>query len=436
MRLKTLRFIALAAMVGACSGDDADTGGGEDTGGEKNDQISGNDDPSGLLQNAERRLLSLISNADVGKQFIVPDDSLPYPDTYWPMVDNGIAQNWLNKDGSHCDLVPSLPEQGGGSVVHQCDDPAPSPLEKWMNLINPGDTADAIQWEKENHGKLRDGVLDWFGHCPGWVATSLLNPPVPAPIHVSFNGSSLSKCTPGSAGCVKFEIGDINALGAEAHEGAASNFIGARCDTLPSEIERDEFGRIVRNGSGCKGLNAGAMLIVLGNQIKINKKPFAIDAQNEFNTEQIWNQPAFGYTVNKLNVLDERSAANLVASGGESTSGNLTDYIFNTKANGFVFIDFTLHWVTEAGPNTEPLVGTDSPNQTRMVAVIELDGPPNNPNTKIIGGEYLDDESVGANRLRNAPFVWVALDHGRDNQHNPFLQADLVQQLLDLATAQ
>jgi hypothetical protein len=246
MRFTTL---LLALTTTACAMDPIDDGDLDDG---KSDQISGADDPSGLLPNAERRLAKFLTAADVGQQILVPEESTPYPDTYWPMVDNGVAGTWLNKDGSRCRLVNTPMEQGGGAALHECDDPMPSPLEKFMSLTNPGKVTDAIAWEKRNHGQERAGVQDWFGHCPGWVASSLLNGPVQGAVEVRFDGTKIQKCNAGDPGCVKFEIGDINAMSAEAHEGAESRFIGARCDTDPSKIERDKFGRIVRDGSAAK----------------------------------------------------------------------------------------------------------------------------------------------------------------------------------------
>lgn len=423
MRLfRTIQYIALSALLGACTTTDAQTIDGFDSGKDKADQISGNDDPSGLLANAERQLDKLITADDVGQTFGVDDDLVPYPDTYWPMVDNGIAVEWLERDGTEC------------AGTNACDDPQPSPLAKWMALVNPAESAEAVAWEIANHGEDVPDVASWFGHCPGWVAGTLLNGPITKAASVKFDGASLSPCNPGDVGCHTFTIGDINGLTAEVHEGARSRFIGARCDTEPDEVETDEFGRIVRNGTGCKGLNAGAMLIVLGNQLKMNKKPFAIDAQNEFTTEQIWNQPAYRYTVNSFEQLTASEAANLVATGGDSRTGDQADYVFNEDAKGFALVDFSLHWVSETfGPNLTPVSGLESTNITRMKAVIELSGE--GLDSQIIGGEYLDDDSVGANRLRVAPFTWLAVDKGPDFRHNPFVSGSLVQQLIDIARA-
>src|SRR6186997_930244 len=85
------------ALVGGCAGGalDEDQPGPRGGAGGKADQISGDDDPSGLLADAERRLSQLVTAADVGMTFGVDDDAIPYPDTYWPMVDNGIAVKWM-----------------------------------------------------------------------------------------------------------------------------------------------------------------------------------------------------------------------------------------------------------------------------------------------------------------------------------------------------
>jgi hypothetical protein len=423
MRLTIVSRPLLAlVLLGGCASDDVPAEG-EDTGDSKADQISGNDDPSGLLSNAERRLTALVGKGDVGKTFGVDDADAPYPDTYWPMVDNGIAVKWLEQDGTPCD------------TANECSNPAPSPLEKYMMLADPAHAADAVAWEVKNHGKDVKDVKDWFGHCPGWAGAAQLFSPMLGEVKFRSDGSGgIAKCEADETGCVTFEIGDMNALEAEAYNNSRSRFIGARCDTEPADIERDEFGRIVRDGKGCQGLNAGALVIVAGNVMKMQKKKFNIDAQNEFNTEQIWNQPAYRYTLNRFESLTEREAANLVATGKKS--GSLTDYLWNSSAKGFAMVDLSIHWVTEtSGPNVTVVPGTRSTNKTRMVAVIELDGSPSDPDTEIIGGEYIDDESVGANRLRVHPFVWIAMDVGPDSGsgHNPFVKGQQVKEMITLA---
>ena len=168
------------------------------------------------------------------------------------------------------------------------------------------------------------------------------------------------------------------------------------------------------------------------------QQPFAIDAQNDFNTDQIWNQPAYRYTVNRYQPLTVAQAANLVAHG--TLDGDQTSYAWNSAANGFVLVDLTIWWVSENGPNLTPVSGADSTVQTRMVAVIELDLDASDPNAQILGGEYINDSTAGADRLTVPPFVWVIHGPGYENlptsvdgnYHNPYVKPSLVKQLIAL----
>jgi hypothetical protein len=377
------------------------------------DSISDNDDPLRLLPNASLTLADNIGPGDVGQTFGTDDAHIPYPDTYWPFTDNGCDSHW----------------QGDGTQ---------SPLEKLLNTFDATDLAAGKAWEQANHGKDVPGVEGWFGHCPGWTGSAMLNAPLQHPIYVKSDGNGgVTSCDPSDTTCTKFEIGDLNALMAEVYVDADSTFIGGRCDTKPADIQRDANGRIVRTGGGCQGINPGSLLVVLGYQMKSQHQAMAIDAQNDFNTDQIWNQPAYRYTVYRYQPLTMAQAANLVASG--SQDGGLTSYSWNTNAQGFVFVDLGVKWVSENGPNTTPVSGADSTHETRVVAVIELDKDASDPTAQILGGEYLDDPSVGADRLTVNPFVWIASAAGPDqpsgdgNGHNPYVHPSLVAQLVSLA---
>jgi transglutaminase elicitor len=410
------RTLLSAALLAGCSGSDEPmTTQPAKVKGQYNGKADGftpNEDPNRLLSDATFRFIDVVNTGDVGALYGTPNDSIPYPDTYWAMVNEGIDWNWTGSS---------------------------SPLEKYMGLTDPDHTSDAKGWEHTNHGAGVPGVADWFGHCPGWTAAAMLNSPIKHAVDARRDDQgNLVACDAGSAGCVHFEIGDINALEAEVYVDADSKFIGARCDTKPSDIPRDEFGRIARNGTGCKGLNAGALMVVMANVMGFGGRAFAIDAQNRFNTDQIWNQPAYRYTVNRFETLTEAQAANLVAHG--TKTGDQTKYRWNPASKGWAFVDVSLQWITEHGPNVEPFSGADSTKVTRMVAVIELDDVSSNGDAKVIGGEYLDDPSVGADRLTVPPFVWMATDAGPENlpewvngnSHNPYVKPSLVKQLIAL----
>jgi hypothetical protein len=121
-------------------------------------------------------------------------------------------------------------------------------------------------------------------------------------------------------------------------------------------------------------------------------------------------------------------------------TGSATKYPYNSAAKNFALVDVSLSWVSERGPNTSMVSGLSSTRVTRMVAVIELDKPASNSTAQILGGEFVEDASAGADRLTVPPFLWVIHDAGSDDlstdvggdNHNPFIKPSLVKQLIAL----
>jgi len=259
----------------------------------KADAITADEDPRLLIARASRRLSSNIKVEDVGKVYGTPDDAMPYPDTYWPFSDPD------NTGGSTEAIVNSIDARWGGASL--------SPLEKYMTLANPGKLTEAKAWNRRNHGEDVPNVAPWFGLCNGWTASALREKPVRKAVDAKVSGSKIVKCTAGSAGCTHFELGDINGLLAEAYLDVESDFLGARCDLKPSDIKRDELGRVISDG--CSGTNAGTLLIVANNFMKKLKRGFAVNAQAPSSTDEIWNQPAYRYTITSYSALDEAEAA-------------------------------------------------------------------------------------------------------------------------------
>jgi hypothetical protein len=382
------------------------------------DRIAYFERPESLIAGASRRLADVIDASDVGRDFGVPDGRVPYADSYWPFVLGGSDTRW-NPRGI---------------------DPR-TPLEKYMLLTNPWQIEDAKMWELFRHGPGEPGVEPWHGHCPGWTAAAIWNAPVLHPVLARVDGSGrIVGCQDGERGCIRFEIGDVNALMAEVYLDGPHSRIGTTCDVPPAFIPRDMYGRVLKEG--CSGLNAGSFLVVVSTLLKQHHQALAIDLQKPAKTEEIWNQPAYHYKVYDYRPITAAEAANLVERS--TTAGPEKVYWWDRAARGFAFVDLGLWFVGEKGPNVTLVSGADSAFELRVAAVIELDRDPADPDATIVGGEYLDLPSSQAARLRVTPFVWMSggpgpevlpMDVGGDH-HNPFVRPSLVQALVTLGQQQ
>ena len=56
------------------------------------------EEPSRILPGATTKLTDLVSADDVGKEFGIDDDHMPYPDTYWPFTSEGVDDKWNGTD--------------------------------------------------------------------------------------------------------------------------------------------------------------------------------------------------------------------------------------------------------------------------------------------------------------------------------------------------
>jgi hypothetical protein len=427
--MKRMLMLGLLAATAIVSGAACSSGGDEAAPDSQNGALAidpATEDPAKILPaDFVSTLQAVISPEDVHQSFGLDDSRIPYPDTFWPfkfvdqdsnqvLAKNGVDDRWLDAD-------------------------QPSPLEKYMALLDDAHVADAKKWEADNHGENVAGVQSWFGHCPGWTAAAMVNAPLQHGVSVKKDSSGqLVKCAEGDDSCTTFEIGDLNGLEAEVFVDSNSTFLGSRCDTKPRNIPRDTNGRILK--PGCRGMNPGSVIVILANRMKNVKKvdgfvpkAIAIDAQNQFNTDQIWNQPAYRYEVNDARALTEAEA--IAATSTKTGAALPTKYPFNPAAKGWFRVDIGIKWVQENGPNREMVSGKLSTQTMRFAAVLELDGDPAAPATRIIGGEFVDDPTSGANRLTVPPFMWTADGPGPETttNHNPFVKSSAVQQLVQLA---
>ena len=395
--------------------------------------------------------------------FGVPDARIPHPDTYWPYL--------LKAEDGGIEEADGIDFRWQGPSVN-------SPLEKYMALVAPNDAttrASAKQWEHDHHGpglgeRLNREVQNWEGHCPGWTGASMSNAPIVHPVFVQPDRNNVfAPCTEaeernGILGCMRLEIGDINALQAEVYVDGVQPMVGRGCFT--KNPTSDEFDRIRRNpnlvkgenGRGCRGLNPGTLLSLLAGRLKAaDPQPFAINAQRPELTEQIWNQPVYRYIVHQYQEVNMARAIALVAKNKNGTPAP-TEYVWNLAAKGFVFVDFSLLWVKEHAPTRVFISGKETTRKHRINAIIELDkdiaaDPGARDTARIVGGEYLTDDDVasrndgvtfGPNRLTVPTFVWVSSDAGPEalsveeasdpkrQRHNPFVKPSVVKRLTAL----
>jgi hypothetical protein len=417
--LKLSLFLASGLALSGCAPppDEAIDDPTEEIGNGKEDAIGADEDPSILVRTASRRLSTNLPKADVGKTFTVDGAHMPYSDTFWPYSDP------TGKEGT------GKLDNGIDATFGEPD----SPLAKFMKLTNAGKLADAQAWEKSNHGSGVSGVDTWFGHCNGWTAAALKNPLPKKAVSAKLSGTSVVSCAAGSAGCVTFQIADLTALLAEIYLDAPADFLGARCDTAPGAIKRDAAGRILT--AGCEGTNPASVLIVANALIKKKHMGFAIDAQRPDNTDEIWNQPAYAYTIVSAEPLTEQQAAQLVLKKDDYAS-------INADAKGWVKATMRVDWGSEPlSGRPDPKPATESSDSHTFTVVLELDaavtdlGTPGKAN--LIGGEYLDDPNQDANRLSVFPFLWAPKGAGPESPggdgHNPFVKVSLVKKLVALA---
>jgi hypothetical protein len=379
------------------------------------DRIAAFERPEALVAGASRRLADNIDAADIGREFGVPDSWTPYPDTYWPYVYEGTDWRWNPR----------------------ARDPR-SPIEKYMIITAPYALEAAKEWEHQNHGTGVHGVEPWYGHCPGWAAAATSSAPILHAVLAGADGwGGLTACSEGQPGCVRFEIGDVNALMAEIYVDGPAALIGGFCNAKPSEIPRDRYGRILREG--CDGVNAGSLLIAVSTLLRRYQRPFVMDVQRPASTDEVWNQPAYRYHVYDYHPLTTSEAANLVAHG--TSAGAETSYRWNPAARGFAFVDLGVRFVGEESPHLVFSPPGGRPRyEVRVAAVIELDADPTSPGASILGGEYLDLPASSASRLSVAPFLWVSLGAGPEDlpwtvggtHHNPYVRPSLVSQLMAL----
>jgi hypothetical protein len=430
MRVGAL-FLALSG-AGACVPDVHDRPG-RDQAGDAIDLL--HEDPSLILgAPASMRLADLVTAADVSDapsgspvDFGVAEEDTPYPDYEWHFYREGIDWRWHDGEAS--------------------------PLEKYMQMADPANVASAKAWNHTHRGTGVPNLARWAGLCNGWAGAATAQRPILHAVDARVQGGRAVSCEPGDADCTHFEIGDIDGLLAEIYSDTPFRFIGGRCDT--QVIAFDAYGRVDRvknrlggnDFTGCQGLNPASLLAVLAQYVRAQGKSVVINYQTASLTGAIWNRPVWGYRVHAFEPIDTTRAVALV--GGDTRPDPAAGYVWNAQAKGFARIDLGLLYVKdseEEGPATEFVSGRDRTREMRLVAVLELDRPADDPRATVLGGEYVVDDAVpGSARLTVPPYLWVAQGTPLENTwtypawvevpHDPYLRASVILGLAELGRA-
>jgi subtilisin-like proprotein convertase family protein len=436
--LPLLALLALAqGMMASCDKADSNEGspepGLEDG---KSDAWNRANDPARFGQDFEYSFDVLKENAEGASEIV------PWPDSYWPMVEDGYNYRWLGRDelspAEKYDKVFNNWEPEVGLEAYMALRPYSEPKtaydEEYYNNIGPAtDWAHAVGGNRRARaitnpdGTLKkefdedgDGIVDedldgdeettekdswgglerWFGHCHAWAPASYSQPEPQRAVTLEN---------------VTFEISDIKALIQATFEGGDSIFLGGRCNLR--EVKRDEHGRIVDEQAECRDTNAGAFHVVLTNVVGRLGRSMVADVTRDY---QVWNHPVRDYTILRQDEVDLARALELVNRSGEEA------YPYNDKAVRFAHVELRFRYVVEGYASSQPyLPRVDRYTSTAYYEyLLEIDDAGN-----IIGGEWISE--------KRPDFLWSVTHRGTSVYHGGRLvmHTSNVQQLVDLATA-
>lgn len=353
---------------------------------------------------------------------------VPWPDTYWPMMEDGYNQRWQGSSTlSPVELYDRafnnwVPEGGFDAYLQLIRFSSPGVAyegeyyerygksARWAHVKGGNYLARVLTspdgdplWDPESHQENIEwgGIEEWWSHNHAWAAAAIMAPePQDA---VTLNG-------------VTFEVADIKALINATYEGGGSLFLGSRCNA--KEVQRDGHGRII--DPECRDVNPGAFHVVILNHMGMRKRSFIIDATYNF---EVWNQPVRDYQIQRQEEVSLEAALELL--GRTDVSG----YPYNRDAKRFVHVKMKLRYVVAASASKEPYL-PDIDDYTRThhynyLLELKDDGD-------IDGGEWIEDQP-------HPDFMWAPIGPS-DVRESGFegetiITVANVQQLIELSTS-
>lgn len=202
----------------------------------------------------------------------------PWSDTYWPSREAGIASRW-NWEGQNGFKYKTLTEAQVRSLTQ--DQLAKlSPAEKYDIFMGRFDfpTVKSIRDATSPHAEY------WAGICHGW-SPAAINHAEPAAVTV----------TGPSQIAVPFGSDDVKALIDQYYADNAhpSAFLGEKCESGEGGNIFHRIASPFLNNSACDDVNAGALHVILTNELGIKHAGFVADVDR---WREVWNQPITGFT--------------------------------------------------------------------------------------------------------------------------------------------
>lgn len=422
--------------------------------------------PARLHPDLRGQIMRLGTGPEAGES-----DHVIFPSGWWPMVDNGIAFRYNSSNRNFADwksdpdnLSPSekydlLVYPGQTQRLAEVRSYSPEELRLPANERGEPHVAPAVavvgpttSWELSNHGVYQKAYPeDWWGHCNGWSA-SVTAEREGAPlrnIRVRRGGrGEILECTASEAGCILFRAADIEALLTEVYFHDASTVSGRRCDTEPTEIEVDAYGR--PKDPVCRDLNPAtfhvALTGMLGEGVTPLQTPGAAPERLPFVVDyayhnEVWTFPVVKYSIDELETIDEATAMDLICKGTSSTACD--EYPFNENARRFARVR-TRYFVVGYSSTSQELLSPPLQRERKLLEtslhyVLELDG-----RNRILGGEWIESPRTVTpdSKEMHPDFIFMSVypnasDEQADDRggtsDNPYLSYNDVKALLRIS---
>lgn len=274
---------------------------------------------------------------------------IPWSETYWPSKQGSINVRWNQETPQGFSLRSPSKTEVATMTREQLARLAPS--EKYDIYMGRYD----YPLKSRVNGIATPSAKWWSGLCDGWswAALQYVEP-------MAVDAKNPDGIT------VPFAASDIKGLmsyTAISYEHVESRQVGSRCTGV---------GRIF-GGGACADINAGALHVILANQIGLKKQGFVTERDPG---NQIWNQPTYGFKF-------------LMMGSAKSKDG-----AYGVRVQGTLFYTDELE-----KPEWLPVVGTEKfvEGKLEMDYILDIDAQGN-----IIGGEFISKDVPD--------FVWLPMN--------------------------